>query len=126
MAELTGILEQIANVTSREVAEELAKVVGGTEIYVPKDPKESSLISQIIGIEQAQIIAKEIGYGKISIPAGAFRGQGGRRKYVQSLLNKNYPVNLVARLADCSERCVWRIKRNLDKEIKKNYIPLPF
>ena len=126
MAELKGILEQIANITSKEIAEELAKVVGGTEIYIPKDPKETSLISQIIGIEHAQIIAEKIGYGKISIPAGEFRGQGARTKYIESLLSRGYPVNLVARLADCGERTVWNIKAKTEKKIKEKYLRLPF
>lgn len=118
-----GVLQQIADATSPEVAELLAREVGGTEIFVPRYPKAGSLLVQLVGITDATQIAREVGWGRLLIPAGAFRGQGSRRRMVERLSADGYSTQEIARLVDCHERTVRRTKERLRNEAQQIRLP---
>lgn len=123
MNNLTGILQQIADVTSVEVASILAKEVGGTELFVPRYPKPACKLSKIVGQQAAETIAKEVGWGDILIPAGEFRGQGARKKAVKQLCEEGLSTQEIARRTDCHERTVRRIKGRLRNDLKQLTLP---
>jgi len=109
-----GILQQIADATSPEVAENLAMAVGGTEIFVPRHPKQGGgTLVRLVGLENARAISRKIGWGKMLIPAGYFRGQGSRRKMVERLSAEGYSTQEIARMVDCHERTVRRTRERL-------------
>lgn len=118
-----GVLQQIADATSAEVAETLAREVGGTEIFVPRYPRAGGMLVQLIGLSNATAIAQKIGWGKLLIPAGDFRGQGSRRRMVERLTAEGFSTQEIARMVDCHERTVRRTKERLRSEAQQLRLP---
>lgn len=106
-----GIFEQIAEVTSGEVAATLAKEYGGIRIYIPKIAKPNHSLAKLIGLEALQTIIKEIGYGHLVIPAKCYRGAGVKSQIIAKLLEQGLSARTIALLANCCERTVWLYKK---------------
>lgn len=123
METLPGVLQQIAEATSYEVAALLAREVGGTEISVPRNPKPDSPLARIVGIDAAKAIADQLGWGRLLIPQGDFRGAGGQRALVRQMIQQGASINEAARAANCHERTVRRLKQALREEQKQHKLP---
>ena len=123
MSELTGILQQIADCTSPQVAITLAKEVGGTVVSIPRHPKAHNKLAKLIGLDNLQAIAKDIGWGEFLIPAGEYRGQGSRKRVIQRLAEDGYSTQEIARVTDCHERTVRRTKSRLRNEAQQCMLP---
>lgn len=119
------LLEQIALVTSNEIAEQLAKAYGGIRVYIPKTPTPSSPIVQLIGMDNVLLIVKHIGHGDYNIPMGDYRGIGAKAKIIKKLIRQGYTVSTIALMADCCERTVWVHKQKLNKPVMEQ-CKLPF
>lgn len=111
------VLEQIANITSVEIAEQLAKVYGGIRLYIPKTPTPSNPIVKLIGMDNVLLIVKHIGHGDYNIPMGDYRGIRAKAKLIKRLIKQGYEVRIIALMADCCERTVWLHKQKLNKPV---------
>ena len=73
-AVLPGALGEIAEVAGVEAALAIAKVRGGTQIYVPPLPGADHWISRLVGIENARAIADKLTCGvggrRLELPLG--------------------------------------------------------
>lgn len=118
MAELIGVLIDIAEATDEVVAVKLATEFGGTHINIPKNPNENSKLAKIIGLDNLKKLVKEFGYGEILIPMGGFRGAKARRANAVKMLEDGVPHTKIAKDLDLHVRTVERIAATLRRKNK--------
>jgi len=82
---LPGVLSLIAEEVSEDVAVKLAEAKGGRMIYVPAKVKDNSPLAEVLGLEDAQKVAKLLGAGDLLVPCGNIGGAGGRRARIVEL-----------------------------------------
>ncbi|MEM1344957.1 MAG: hypothetical protein AAGI34_10320 [Pseudomonadota bacterium] len=73
MSRLPGILQRFADVIGEQDARNIAQRLGGRRVYLAENPGPDNPIAQVIGVEAAARLAREIGGGEdIAIPFGPF------------------------------------------------------
>lgn len=102
-----SILDHVRSITSEETVKQLATAYGGMRIYIPKNPKKTHPLAQLLGLDNLQTIIKEIGDGYFVIPAKKYRCAGAKAQRILNLLKKNTSVREIAQIVDCCERTVW-------------------
>ena len=100
MGKFEGILNDIARVTNEEVAEKLARRLGGQEVFFSPNCTIKGKVAKIVGVEAARLIGEELGFGKRRVPSGNFRGRGARKISGIKLLQSGMAVTRVAELCD--------------------------
>ena len=111
MAELTGILQTIAEVAGEDAARKLARDRGGRRMKFSAAPK--SVLSKIVGVEAAQKIVAELGREARTIPMADLRGRGRRQAAAARLLSEGMNAQQVAVATDIHERTARRIREKL-------------
>ncbi len=112
-SDLPGVLADIARVVGEEVALQLAVQAGGTEVFVPLDPKPDSRVVAIIGIDAARRIAKEVAFGSVRIPRAMQRVIQERRRRVRALVAQGCSSTQIALELGVSSETVRQDKRHL-------------
>lgn len=120
---LPEVLQRIADCAGLGVALTLAKARGGVRITIPKKVAGSAL-AEIVGLDAAEKIVKELGHGQCLVPCGPVAGERGRREVARRVLESKGTAAEAAIAADVSERTVWRLKARL-KDEAENAAPLP-
>lgn len=76
VAVLPGILAEIADVAGEEAALAVARVRGGTQIYIPPIPANDHWLCQLIGPEEAAAVCDRltagVGSRRADVPMGEF------------------------------------------------------
>ncbi len=68
---LPPLLAQLAEATSLETALALARACGGGTIWIPAQPQDHHELTQALGsVELAREVARALGPGPLSVPAG--------------------------------------------------------
>ena len=65
---LPQLLRDIAELTSVQVALELAERLGGTRLYFPIDPAPDNLLARAVGLDTARVLARHYGNLHLDIP----------------------------------------------------------
>ena len=66
---LPGILAEIADATSLEIAVAVARALGGIRLHLPKQPKPDHKLARVVGVKAAAIICQRLGAGEYRVPA---------------------------------------------------------
>lgn len=103
-------LRQIAELTSLEVALKLVAQLGGTEVYVPKQPTKSSRLARCVGVDAARRIAELHGGDRLAVPLATAAVRARRDDAIRRLLDDGLSVPEAARRAGVSRRTIHRIK----------------
>lgn len=111
MLKLEGILEEIALITNYEVARKIAQYYGGTELVVPANLQPKHKLAKLIGYENAKLISSYFSREKLYIPMAAFKGREERRLDIARMQYNGLSISDIARLHNCSERTVYRDKK---------------
>ncbi len=82
---LQGVLFDIAEATSREVAETVARELGGMYLEISLKPTVRNRLTRAVGVENARRIGKALGYGRIYVPMAGGRGSAQRHAAVVKL-----------------------------------------
>lgn len=89
---LPGVLGEIAEVAGDDAALAIAKVRGGTEIYVPPNPGPDHWISRLVGLDKARAIADlltcGVGPRRVELPLGPRGHQHSKRAQVDALIRE--------------------------------------
>ncbi len=118
----TGVASEIAELIGDEATAALVNLRGGMEINIPKKAKGSQLAS-IVGEENAAIIIRGLGTGKVRLPHCGMRGVSGRRARAKEMLVDGASHNTVALACDLHIRTVEKYSQELGNE---RQMQLPF
>ena len=114
-----NFITDVARVCGIEVAHKLQQRFGGSRLYVPSDPQPHHVLSQLVGLETARTIAKEVGSGGgIELPLGDFGALAIRRSLIERLCLAGTTVSEVCRIAKCSDRTVYNARARLRRRGK--------
>jgi len=102
-------LSVIAKAAGLPAALALAKERGGSEIYIPKKA-HGTILGDIVGVEAAEKIIKELGVGLLLIPFGPVGGARARRAGVRRALEDGASIRVAAQKNDVHTRTAKRIK----------------
>jgi hypothetical protein len=120
-----GIAGEIEGLIGVELTTLLLRRWGGCQINIPVRVKGSKL-SEVIGVEAAAKIIKEIGHGKVTLPCASLRGIGGRRTSAMGMLRTGASIQQVALECDLHTRTVSGYRAQLEKEAGDPQFKLPF
>lgn len=110
LSELPPRLEEIARAAGLKSALLLARECGGTQLYVPRDPRPGTMLVAAVGIEAARIIARLYPGENIEVPLGPISDGRKRRREISRLLDSDLPVQEIARRLHCHSKTVRRVK----------------
>ena len=102
MARPSDQLQEIAALIGWPATIQLCLELGGLREYIPKHPKPGSRLSQIVGHENAQILAQHYGGDRPEIPVS-------RRLLIEALRRQGHSMRAIAKLLRVSERTVRRV-----------------
>ena len=120
---LPGVLGDIAEAAGEAAAVTLCRAQGGREIVIPVRPAGSQLAG-IVGIDAAERIVAALGPGRVRLPVGAYRGQGGKRRLGMEMLAAGASSADVAERADVALRTVEKWRASMRRA--SNQISLPW
>lgn len=90
MDRLPGILGEIADVAGEEAALALARVRGGTQIYLPPRPADDHWICELIGKDRALAVCEHLTGGvgplRLDLPVGPEGFHASQRAKVDALI----------------------------------------
>ena len=110
---LPDSLRQVAEATTLAAALQLVSDFGGTEIYVPKNPKASSSLAKSIGIVQARRLAEQYGGESILIPVAEQHRFQHKLAKVREMLEQGMTVPQIARYFGNTMRTAYNLKRRI-------------
>lgn len=108
--DLPDVLAGIAEITSLEAALAVARQFGGTEIYVPREPKPTDLLTQCVGPEDAKKIAEFYGGAHLEVPLAQSVRISERNEAIRRLAAQGKSAAELARMFGMTARNVRRIK----------------
>lgn len=100
--DLPGILGQIADAIGEDGARRLAMALGGRRVSIARHPGPSNAIAAVVGVEAAQVIAIEIGWGEVVLPLGP----AARPVRIRAMLAQGLSHNVIAAQVGVSVRTV--------------------
>ncbi len=90
MLALPGILAEIAEVVGEDAALAIARVRGGTQIYVPPVPTAGHWLCELIGSDRAiavcDLLTGGVGPARVDLPLGPVGFQASARAKVDALI----------------------------------------
>ncbi len=122
--DLPGVLSFIADEVGEAAAIRLATARGGRELMLPKRATGSEL-ARIVGDEDAERIIKLLGVGRVVVPAGAYAGQGARRRRAQAMLKDGKSLHEVAAAVGLDRSTVFRYRKAMKTDLYRQP-ELPF
>lgn len=108
----TGIAAEFADLIGDEATAKLVAKVGGLQLDIPKKASGSKLAG-IIGEENAAIIIREFGNGKVVLPQSGMRGTSGRKARAKEMLRAGHSISEVAVAFDLHIRTVSNYKAEM-------------
>ena len=96
----------LVSIIGNDAATALCLAMGGTEVYIPKDP-EGGRIEAVIGPQAAAILSRRCGGVSVFLPSGLYRASMTPR--IIGLLQAGWKPPRIARECKVSERHVRQI-----------------
>lgn len=115
MTSLPGILADVEAVAGTAAALRLARLRGGTLIYISDRP--GSDLVKLLGRPAATALVERLGPGEMMTPMAQARGQRGRRAAAAQMLAKGSTVREAALACDIHTRTAWRVKARVGQGI---------
>lgn len=112
--DLPGILKEIAQGVGPAVALELAAALGGSMVYIARQPSGKSQVVKAVGLEAARAIGRLMGGDTFLIPLGPLADARRQRAAIVKRLGEGYGVQRIARDLHCHCRTVQRVKNRLE------------
>jgi len=125
MTVFPGIAGEIEQIIGQELTIVLLRRWGGCEVSIPKNAQGTKL-AEVIGMEAATALIREIGHGRVVLPCGTFRGAKRRRAEAMTLLRQGMSVSQVALACDLHTRTVHGYRAALSAEAGDAQMQLPF
>ncbi|WP_151720200.1 helix-turn-helix domain-containing protein [Gemmobacter serpentinus] len=125
MTTFPGIAGQIEEAIGVELTTLLLRRWGGCEVSIPKHAQGTKL-AEVIGMEAAEILIREIGHGKLVLPCATLRGAKRRRAEAIALLRRGMSASQVALACDLHTRTVHAYRAALTAEDNAAQLQLPF
>ncbi len=120
---LPGVLNEIADVVGIDAAMKIATTFGGTDAYIPAKPTDNHWLVALLGRPTAIALCNHFatwsGQGcgiRISIPLGPASYLASRTALIRSLIREGKSVREIARIAQISQRAVYRQKKIMREE----------
>lgn len=119
---LPGVLAEIAEATSVEVAVKIAQAKGGRRVYLPARPAADHWLAQLVGHANALAIGKAIapGFGGIDmlIPMGPSHSNAQRWRVMHELIDNGRSKREIAAACGVHERTV-QMHRNRREDMAR-------
>lgn len=115
MDDTGGIAQRIADVIGDELALDLLRLRGGTEITIPKRI-EGSWLARTIGEDAANLLLIEFGPANLTLPMGEGRGARARRRRAKKMLAEGASARDVALACGIHTRTVHKYRAELRDE----------
>lgn len=116
---LPGVLGEIADVAGVDAALEIARVRGGTQIYIPPNPGADHWISRLVGLENARAIAEQLTCGvggrRVELPLGPRGHAETQRARVDAMIRENRSERDIAIATGYSIRGVRRRRAKIGR-----------
>lgn len=125
MTTFPGIAGEIEALIGVELTVLLLRRWGGCQTTFPRRAR-GSVLAEVVGIAAAEIIIREIGPGKVTLPCASMRGQKRRRAEAKQMLRDGASLQAVALACDMHTRTVSRLRAEIDAEAGERQISLPF
>lgn len=108
MAALPGILAEIADVAGEDAALAIARVRGGTEVYIPPVPANDHWLCDLIGPERAAKVCDQltggVGPRRVDMPNGPTGFHAKQSARVDALIADNLSQRQIALATDYTTR----------------------
>ena len=108
--DLPGVLKEIAEGVGLGVALELAGALGGSMVYIAREPTGESQVVKAVGLEAARDIGRLLGGDTFLIPLGPLADARRQRAAIAKRLGEGQGVQRIARDLHCHCRTVQRVK----------------
>jgi len=111
------VIDAAIDAAGEQVAFALVQKLGGSRVYVPKRPRESSggnaLLVEAVGLDGAEALAKIWGGEIVLVPLGLNRNFLQKRARIAELLGQGKSVQAIARQLHVHERTVQRVAERI-------------
>ncbi|PKN07603.1 MAG: hypothetical protein CVU73_12735 [Deltaproteobacteria bacterium HGW-Deltaproteobacteria-8] len=128
LAQLPGVLAQVAQAAGVKAAWQLAKERGGGRAYIPTPEAlhDRHWLVQACGLEAAKAIAGALGSGEVEVPLGPFTGNRAQVwAAIERGLNAGLSVEQAARQVGVTARTVRRHKSGVTAGENGGWCKLP-
>jgi hypothetical protein len=129
MTVFPGVAGEIEALIGAERTVDLLRRWGGCQISIPVKARGSSL-AQVVGVEAAEAIIREIGPGKLTLPCGSIRGmrriQAETKAAAMEALRSGASLQQVALDFGLHTRTVSNYRAELEAETDAAQMKLPF
>jgi len=128
LAQLPGVLAQVAQAAGVKAAWQLAQARGGGRAYIPTPQAlhEKHWLTQAVGLEASRAIAQALGGGEVEVPLGPFAGNRAQVwAAIERGLNAGLSVEQAARQAGVTARTVRRHRSEGTGGEKEGWCKLP-
>lgn len=128
LAQLPGLLAQVAQAAGVKAAWQLAQARGGGRAYIPTPQAlhGKHWLTQAVGPDAARAIAQALGGGEVEVPLGPFAGNRAQVwAAIERGLNAGLSVEQAARQVGVTARTVRRHKSRGGNERDKMQYALP-
>lgn len=122
MDDNTSLADRIAGVIGDDLALDLFRLRGGTEITIPKRVP-GSWLARTVGEDAASLLLIEFGPAKLTLPMAEGRGAGAARRKAKAMLAHGASVMDVALACGLHVRTIHKYRAELGSD---NQMPLPF
>lgn len=129
LAQLPGLLAQVARAAGVKAAWQLAQTRGGGRAYIPTPQAlhEQHWLTRAVGLDAARAIAQALGGGEVDVPLGPFAGNRAQVwAAIERGLNAGLSVEQAARQVGVTARTVRRHKsgETEGQELEQYRLPL--
>jgi DNA-binding NarL/FixJ family response regulator len=93
-----------------DVTARLIAMLGGVRIWVPAKPGPRHQLTQALGQELAEEIARKMGAGPLTVPDGQAFRLAAQRHEIRRLTAEGVPAQQIARRLKVNERTVFRVR----------------
>jgi Homeodomain-like domain-containing protein len=107
---------QIASELGDELGQKLIGGFGGTRVYIPLHPDDSSPLVRVLGRDVARALGRRFGGEAVDVPLHKARADRNRdRAAILELREDGRSVSAIARRMGCSERHVYHVLSRRDQ-----------
>lgn len=125
MSLFPGIAGEIESLIGQELTTLLLRRWGGCQISIPVRAKGSKL-AEVVGLDAAEAVIREIGPGKITLPCGSMRGARRRKAEAMAMLRAGASLQQVALECDLHTRTVSNYRAEIEAKQGARQFSLPF
>lgn len=128
MTQLPGVLADIAEIAGEEAALAIARVRGGTQVYLPPVPDNDHWLCRLIGRDEAKAVCERLTCGfagmRVDLPLGPTGHAAKGRAKVDQMLRDRRSERDIALATGYTTRAIRRRRKALDLPSDDRQLPL--